>query len=1148
MSSGNSDGSAGGPYRYEPPPPPPPPAPPHHRPLPGNSSLNTSNNGNGGRSEQSPTTPSYRRVPSVFGRLQRGHASQPSSPISPLTQAPGAEQTSTRGSRYGDHTASTHDQPNAHAYPRRSSHGAHGPVNVEGGLPVRAPRPRAGTYHGHRHQSPFQAGAQHSPQRTNMAPTPNPMRPLDGYRLDGSGGGAGSTSRASERKPRPARRKNSYPPPPSVEDAAESEESDLESRTSSHQIPSKPLKREKPPPSRRQSSSSKPPSADKPVGTGGKHSAGVEALEGNETPPPEIYVRESRPYGSQGESRPSAENEWMSSAPPPLVRSDTEVSLPPQIPTREPRPYGSQSASQFAPSEPPSNFPPKLERTDTNISLPPEIPAREPRPYGLQSSAQPTDRDNQWDFLPGPPGRSDTGTSLPPQIPSRQPRPYGSQPQNAATGNTPHLAPHIKRTDTDTSLAPELPGREPQPYSSLKRTDTGTSLPPELPGREPRPYSKIERSDTGASFPAEIPSRRPRPYSTQGPRSACESEELSTSDRPDSPLAIPTREPRPYSSQGSRTSEKTHPSGTQRSSTAPPKTPPSTNRDLSPQELSRLPPCPKYNFTQWGTWFQLPFVSGFDICAHCYYTHIHKSQFGHYFLQAEKEHNVEKSCDFHTPRMQELWAVAIRTQSFEPVANYMERRIRIPNCKGHEAGVGDNWWGVPSEIPDFAVCEACYNDIVLASPFASRFTRLDPRQENAETVCDLAVPGLKKRFLRLIDPEPPTHGNTWKDFVRSATYRITEVPKCVGTSYVGGPRNWWTTKRPIPGFVICEACYLDEVELSPWREGFTPTPTKQPRSEKWSCDFTMVGIALAWEVSLSNNVKNFDHFWHCAEAATRSPPCESQVLDGAQWYKMSGIDNFTICPTCFFTVIVAADFGRHFYVDQYPPGILASCDMGPESPRHKRLLAKLAESLDLQDFSRFKEFAYTRSLFPPCPEDTGVTGHKWYGTDSFIVCEECYVDVVKPSSLASALTVHGALIEDSASCDIYSPRMKRIWAEACQLDDVGHFAAAAKHRAEVYFRVKPAMNQVRGFLQMQRNVGVMYPAAPTAAGNSAGYKHVVTGFNGYSYGNSMVGYGFESPQEVEAATMRKRANSTGVGDPALWQELFMLEQEWKAVE
>ncbi|KAG0634624.1 hypothetical protein HOY80DRAFT_985585 [Tuber brumale] len=1130
MSSGNSECSAGGSYRYEPPPPPPPPAPPHHHPLPGNRSFNGYSNAG---SEQSPTTPSHRRGPSVFDRLQRGRASQPDSPISPLTQAPGAEQTSTRGSPFDGHTASTHDQPNSHAYPRRSSHGAHSPANVEKGIPLRVPRPRAGTYQGHKHAPPFQSVSQPNSQPTNMAPAPNPLHPLDQFWRDASTKRANSTSRASERKPRPACRKNSYPPPPTVEDAAESEESDLESRASSHQVPPRPLGEEKPPPSRRQSSSAKPPGADKPVGAGEKYGASVETHEKNETPPPEIHVREPRPYGSQGGPRPNAANEWTSSASPPLVRSDTEVSLPPQIPAREPRPYGSQLASQFGPGELPPNFRPKFERTDTDISLPPEIPAREPRPYGSQSLAQPTDRDNELDFVPNPLGRSDTGTSLPPEIPSRQPRPYGSQPQNAAAGN----APRLERTDTDISLPPELPGREPQPYATLKKRDTDISLPPELPGREPRPYSTIERSDTDNSLPPEVPSRRRRPYSTQGPGSAYDDEEPSTSDRSGSPLAIPTREPRPYSSQGSRTSEKTHLSGTRRSSTVPPGTPPSTNQDLSPQELARLPPCPKYNFTQWGTWFQLPFVLGFDICAHCYYTHIHKSQFGHYFSQAEKEHNVEKSCDFHTPRMQELWAVAIRTQSFEPVANYMERRIRIPNCKEDEAGVCDNWWGVPSEIPDFAVCEACYNDIVLASPFASRFIPLDPRPEDVETMCDLAVPGLKQRFLRLIDPECPTHGNTWKDFVRSATYRITEVPKCVGTSYVGGPRNWWTTKNPIRDFVICEACYLDKIELSPWRERFIPTPAKQPRSEKWSCDFTMAGIVLAWDVSLSDSVKNFDHFWHCADATTKLPPCESEVLDGAQWCKISGIDNFTVCPTCFYTVVVAANFGRHFYIDQYPPGVLASCDMGPGSPRHKRLLAKLAESLDLKDFSKFKEFAYTRSFFPPCPGDTGVMGQKWYGTDSFIVCEECYVDVVKPSSLASTLTIHGNLIEDSASCDIYSPRMKRIWAEACQMNDVGHFAAAAKHRAEVYFRVKPAMSQVRALLQMQRNMKGMYPPAPAAAG-----------FNGYSYGNSVVGYGFESPQEVEAATMRKRANSTGVGDPALWQELFMLEQEWKAVE
>ncbi|CUS11387.1 unnamed protein product [Tuber aestivum] len=472
----------------------------------------------------------------------------------------------------------------------------------------------------------------------------------------------------------------------------------------------------------------------------------------------------------------------------------------------------------------------------------------------------------------------------------------------------------------------------------------------------------------------------------------------------------------------------------------------------------------------------------------------------------------------------------------------MERRIRIPNCKGDEAGVCENWWGVPSEIPNFAICEACYNDIVSASPFAGWFVRLD-RPKGNETMCDLAVPGLKKRFLQFIDPESPTQ---WNDFLRSATYRITEVPKCVGTSSVGGPRNWWTTEKPINGFVICEACYLDEIELSPWRKKFIPTPTKQPRSEKWSCKFTMVGVALAWEVSLSNTVKNFDHFWHCADATSRLSQCEGAVLDGAQWYKMSGVDNFTVCPTCFYTIIAAASFGRHFYIDQYPPGAPTCCDMGPGSPRHKRLLAKLRESLDLKDFSKFKEFAYKRSLLPPCPGDTGVKGRRWYGTDSFIVCEECYADVVEPSSLASDLTVHGNLLEDPASCDIYSPRMNRIWAEACQMNNVDHFAAAARHRTEVYLRVKPTMEEVRAHLQMQRD-RMGYPPATAAAGSSAGYQHVPIGFDGYTYGNLVVGYGYASPQDVEAATMAG-ANPTGIEDPALWHKLFLLEQEWKEVE
>ncbi|KDQ53137.1 hypothetical protein JAAARDRAFT_137622, partial [Jaapia argillacea MUCL 33604] len=68
----------------------------------------------------------------------------------------------------------------------------------------------------------------------------------------------------------------------------------------------------------------------------------------------------------------------------------------------------------------------------------------------------------------------------------------------------------------------------------------------------------------------------------------------------------------------------------------------------------------------------------------------------------------------------------------------------------------------------------------------------------------------------------------------------------------------------------------------------------------------------------------------------------------------------------------------------------------------------------------------------------------------FLACEECSHDVIASSSLESSLTYHGIQAPNVAPCELYSPRMRKIWAEACAINDLSYLVTASQQRAQAY--------------------------------------------------------------------------------------------------
>ena len=322
----------------------------------------------------------------------------------------------------------------------------------------------------------------------------------------------------------------------------------------------------------------------------------------------------------------------------------------------------------------------------------------------------------------------------------------------------------------------------------------------------------------------------------------------------------------PYSSQRSGASA----AGEEAVDTTPPRSAAGTTRGLIFAELALLPDCLKGIPAIGRSWFQVPSLLDFDLCSKCYYTNIHQSPFRQRLSPAvDKPEGMPIICDFHIPRIRQLWEAALRGGDSESFLRFAEGRTRIPHCNKFEQPIGGWWWVVLGEMPSFQACEACYNDFVIASPFAGRFACLVAPQVGM--YCSLGIPGLQKQFLQLMESPSSAHWNTRHDFVLSANNRIDAVPECPGTAFVQDPRAWWACKV-ILDFALCEACYLDKVEPSQWHEMFTPT--HQPSSEMWSCSFANLPIQISWELALSDAARDFDDIWKCAWAAATLQPCE----------------------------------------------------------------------------------------------------------------------------------------------------------------------------------------------------------------------------------------------------------------------------------
>ncbi|KAI1473636.1 hypothetical protein F4774DRAFT_423093 [Daldinia eschscholtzii] len=551
-------------------------------------------------------------------------------------------------------------------------------------------------------------------------------------------------------------------------------------------------------------------------------------------------------------------------------------------------------------------------------------------------------------------------------------------------------------------------------------------------------------------------------------------------------------------------------------------------------------------------WYWHPEAPEFFICSRCYVDHIHKTKFWNLFRKERFSDGKMRICRFSKPRMRDcLLKDALAMGSLEPALAWMRSRSRIPDCKGIDGVKGKEgikWYRTKlNDIPGFVSCQACYEDHVLVNLFFVNFEPSQPQPAEDIWSCDIAVPFIGKEY------EVRGKTNDWVGFVSEAKARLSIKPCPRRNEELAYGRKWFVPKRGPEGLVLCSGCYCDQVihtsEEDQWKveEKFTDAYGIKVR-----CGMGMFNVMMA--MARAREINNFGIFWKAVHKLSNEKFCDDDGIENGTWYTLpSDPPNFGICAGCYVAIAEPLDISCFFVPkrETQPAGTKWRCCFNLAHPRIQQFLPRLLEMYHTHDTTSFDKFASVYSSVPVCPRDGDAQNKHWYGWMDCTICPECYHDFAVRSPLAPKMDLKNTLLETSAMCEMYSPRMRDLYTKCSETSpcDVTELLTYSVQRRLVWmqtvpeirmmlFRAKMALNQQQ-FLNVTSSY---YKQAGMLQDINYGHTH--------TYGAAGVGYGYANENLLQGAIYAQQAAQVGssVANGSAVLLVGHLEQQWRAVE
>lgn len=552
-----------------------------------------------------------------------------------------------------------------------------------------------------------------------------------------------------------------------------------------------------------------------------------------------------------------------------------------------------------------------------------------------------------------------------------------------------------------------------------------------------------------------------------------------------------------------------------------------------PLGIQPVTECIDMPFTLPLHWFIYTAYNDFTICSRCYSDYILNSSFRDSFIPVWHDDRMERQCFFGSPRVKEhLWPAALSNSSLDNMLTFMATRPKLGHCPEDKSIEGKEWY-YPPDRPEMAICRPCYEDHVKHLSFGNRFSLHTPQ---GPVTCDHNL-----WYVRRMLKAHAMHNN-WAAFV-AAFWQRMQLPACPRAQAISTPdRTWLWSSRVSHGFLICEACYWDYFHESP--ESVSFQATRMDPAQQTTCSMSQINILIPMTRAVSYG--QYSMFWHTLQAVSQQQPCNPQGARGITWFTLpSDPPEFDICGACMAGTIASMRMTHLFKPKHFVgAGEARLCSFNIYGyARAFVLLQTFAQSAYINDWRPLANMVTDLSTAPLCPkiDQDLAKNRRWWGWEAVHICEECYILVAKNTNLEKHFVMKGHHVAESRVCDLYSPRMRQLYKEACQNQDLASFLSFARRRREIYVQTVPEMNRMlasaKHALGQAQTLGL---AAVTfsAAGNlnSTNFNYV-----GYGYGNAQLA------QAAMADHQMQQVGATAAG-PAAIARVGVLEKMWKQVE
>lgn len=317
--------------------------------------------------------------------------------------------------------------------------------------------------------------------------------------------------------------------------------------------------------------------------------------------------------------------------------------------------------------------------------------------------------------------------------------------------------------------------------------------------------------------------------------------------------------------------------------------------------------------------------------------------------------------------------------------------------------------------------------------------------------------------------------------------------------------EWYSLKlKSVNTLYMCPECFDSLVKSNFLKRNFQPVG-RQSLPSRARCDFSSPWMRMALLLDKDAGTKpdrrqtrtsqsDTHHIHKLARLASTEQPCPGESVEARDWYTVYDaqrhpIDRFDVCPhdVARFETLLPNLRGT-FQRNPSTTNRRRRCDLRTSSPRfieYLDTLGRLSEGTHLgqrpdvrdrdgtprPDMQPFVELVRARAQVRECSWDRLLYDVDWHyaaALPELTVCPECYAAVVGPAAVNGSPVAarfcrvprplpvdrpsgsgHPPPPPPGRSCQMYSPRMRKVFRKAVQRQSFDYLARKAQERRRV---------------------------------------------------------------------------------------------------